>query len=53
MSSQTVEQLESICNAGSVALVGASDKPGGFGRLFLEGLRDAGCRRILPGQSQA
>ena len=48
MSSQTVEQLEGICNAESVALVGASDKPGSFGRLFLEGLRDAGCRRIYP-----
>ena len=48
MSSQTVEQLTHICNAESVALVGASDKEGSFGRLFLEGLRDAGCRRIYP-----
>ena len=48
MPSQTVQQLEGICNAESVALVGASDKPGSFGRLFLEGLRDAGCRRIYP-----
>lgn len=48
MSSQTVEQLAHICNAESVALVGASDKEGSFGRLFLEGLRDAGCRRIYP-----
>ena len=39
MPSQTVEQLAHICNAGSVALVGASDKEGSFGRLFLEGLR--------------
>jgi acetyltransferase len=48
MPSQTVEQLSHICNAESVALVGASDKEGSFGRLFLEGLRDAGCRRIYP-----
>ena len=48
MSSQTVEQLSHICSAESVALVGASDKEGSFGRLFLEGLRDAGCRRIYP-----
>jgi acyl-CoA synthetase (NDP forming) len=48
MPSRTVEQLENICNAESVALVGASDKQGSFGRLFLEGLRDAGCRRIYP-----
>ena len=48
MSAQTVEQLVHICNPESVALVGASDKEGSFGRLFLEGLRDAGCRRIYP-----
>ena len=48
MSTQTVEQLTRICNAESVALVGASEKEGSFGRLFLEGLRDAGCRRIYP-----
>jgi acyl-CoA synthetase (NDP forming) len=48
MPSQTVEQLSHICNAESVALVGASDKDGSFGRLFLEGLRDAGCRKIYP-----
>jgi acyl-CoA synthetase (NDP forming) len=48
MSSQTVEQLSHIFNAESVALVGASDKEGSFGRLFLEGLRDAGCRKIYP-----
>jgi len=48
MSAQTVEQLSRICNARSVALVGASDKEGSFGRLFLEGMRDAGCSRIYP-----
>ena len=48
MPSRTVEQLWHICNAESVALVGASDKEGSFGRLFLEGLKDAGCRRIYP-----
>ena len=48
MSSHTVEQLSHIFNAESVALVGASDKEGSFGRLFLEGLRDAGCRKIYP-----
>jgi len=48
MPSQTVEQLARICNARSVALVGASDKEGSFGRLFLEGMRDAGCRSIYP-----
>ena len=41
MSSETVQQLSLICNAESVALVGASDKEGSFGRLFLEGLEDA------------
>jgi acyl-CoA synthetase (NDP forming) len=48
MPSQTVEQLKRICNAESVALVGASEKEGSFGRLFLEGLRDAGCRNVYP-----
>ena len=48
MSSNTVEQLSHIFNAESVALVGASDKEGSFGRLFLEGLRDTGCRNIYP-----
>ena len=48
MPSQTVEQLRHICNAESVALVGASDKEGSFGRLFLEGMRDAGCRKLYP-----
>lgn len=48
MSSDTVEQLSQIFNAESVALVGASDKEGSFGRLFLEGLRDTGCRKIYP-----
>jgi acyl-CoA synthetase (NDP forming) len=48
MSSHTVEQLSQIFNAESVALAGASDKEGSFGRLFLEGLRDAGCPRIYP-----
>ena len=46
MPSQTVEQLRQIFNAEAVALVGASDKEGSFGRLFLEGLRDTGCKRI-------
>lgn len=48
MPSQTVEQLSQIFNAEAVALVGASDKEGSFGRLFLEGLRDTGCKRIYP-----
>jgi acetyltransferase len=48
MSSQTVKQISRIFNAESVALVGASDKEGSFGRLFLEGLKDAGCRKIYP-----
>lgn len=48
MPSQTVEQLRQIFNAEAVALVGASDKEGSFGRLFLEGLRDTGCKRIYP-----
>lgn len=48
MPSQTVDQLTRICNAESVALVGASEKEGSFGRLFLEGLRDAGCRKVYP-----
>jgi acyl-CoA synthetase (NDP forming) len=48
MPSQTVEQLSQIFNAESVALVGATDKEGSFGRLFLEGLKEAGCRKIYP-----
>jgi acyl-CoA synthetase (NDP forming) len=46
--SSTVEQLRQIFNAESVALVGASDKEGSFGRLFLEGMRDAGCKNLYP-----
>ena len=46
--SQTVEQLDHIVNAEAVALVGASDKEGSFGRLFLEGLKEAGCKKIYP-----
>jgi len=48
MPSATVEQLRAIFNAQSVALVGASDKEGSFGRLFLEGMRDMGCRHLYP-----
>ncbi len=48
MSLQTVEQLSRMFNSESVALVGASDREGSFGRLFLEGLRNAGCRKIFP-----
>ena len=44
----TVDQLRDIFNAEAVALVGASDKEGSFGRLFLEGMKDAGCKRIYP-----
>jgi len=46
--SSTVDQLRQIFNAESVALVGASDKEGSFGRLFLEGMRDAGCKSLYP-----
>ena len=48
MPSQTVEQLSHIFNAESVALVGATDKEGSFGRLFLEGMKEAGCRKLYP-----
>jgi acyl-CoA synthetase (NDP forming) len=48
MSSETVQQLKRIFNAESVALVGATDKEGSFGRLFLEGMRDAGCKKLYP-----
>jgi len=48
MSEKTVEQIRKIFNAESVALVGATDKEGSFGRLFLEGMRDAGCRKLYP-----
>lgn len=48
MPKETVEQLSHIFNAQAVALVGASDKEGSFGRLFLEGLRDSGCGKIYP-----
>ncbi len=46
MTSDTFEQLSQIFNAESVALVGASDREGSFGRLFLEGLKNMGCRKI-------
>ncbi len=45
---QTVDQLRDIFNAEAVALVGASDKDGSFGRLFLEGMKEAGCKRLYP-----
>ena len=48
MSAETVEQIRRIFNAESVALVGATDKEGSFGRLFLEGMRDAGCKKLYP-----
>jgi acyl-CoA synthetase (NDP forming) len=48
MPSHTAEQIASIFNAQSVALVGATDREGTFGRLFLEGLRDLGCPHIYP-----
>jgi acetate---CoA ligase (ADP-forming) len=48
MTSDTCTQLSQIFSAESVALVGASDKEGSFGRLFLEGLVEMGCRRIYP-----
>ncbi len=48
MTSSTVEQLRQIFNGEHIALVGASDKEGSFGRLFLEGMRDAGCKNLYP-----
>ncbi|MBN1631576.1 MAG: CoA-binding protein, partial [Thermoleophilia bacterium] len=48
MPSQTAQQISSIFNAQSVALVGATDREGTFGRLFLEGLRDLGCPHVYP-----
>jgi len=48
MSAKTIEQLKRIFDAQSVALVGATDKEGSFGRLFVEGMRDAGCRKLYP-----
>ena len=44
----TFQQLSQIFNAESVALVGASDREGSFGRLFLEGLVHMGCRKVYP-----
>jgi len=48
MSTETIQQLKRIFNAESVALVGATDKEGSFGRLFVEGMRDAGCKKLYP-----
>jgi acyl-CoA synthetase (NDP forming) len=48
MSSHTIEQLSRIFNAKSVALVGATDREGTFGRLFLEGFRDMGRAVAFP-----
>ena len=48
MPSETTEQVAQICNARSAAVVGASDREGTFGRLFVEGFRDLGCPHIYP-----
>ena len=48
MSAKTIEQIRKIFEAESVALVGASEKEGSFGRLFMEGMRDAGCKKLYP-----
>jgi acetyltransferase len=48
MSAETIKQLKRIFDAQSVALVGATDKEGSFGRLFVEGMRDAGCKKLYP-----
>lgn len=48
MSEKTVDQIRRIFNAESVALVGATDKEGSFGRLFLEGMKAAGCKKLYP-----
>lgn len=48
MPEKTVDQLKRIFNAEAVALVGATDKEGSFGRLFVEGMRDAGCKKLFP-----
>ena len=48
MTQETVKQLEQILNAKSVSLVGASNKEGSFGRLFVEGLIKMGCKNIYP-----
>lgn len=48
MTSQTVQQISQVFDAQSVALVGASDREGTFGRLFLEGFRDMGRAKVYP-----
>lgn len=48
MPTETVRQISQIFNAKSVALVGASDREGTFGRLFIEGFRDMGRARVYP-----
>jgi acetyltransferase len=48
MAQDTVAQLDRILNAKSVSLVGASNKEGSFGRLFVEGLIKMGCKNIYP-----
>jgi acetyltransferase len=48
MTADTVQHLSKIFRAETVALVGASDRQGSFGRLFLEGLVHMGCRRVYP-----
>ncbi len=48
MAQDTVAQLDHILNAKSVSLVGASNKEGSFGRLFIEGLIKMGCKNIYP-----
>lgn len=48
MTEDTVKQLDQIFNAKSVSIVGASNKEGSFGRLFLEGLIKMGCKQIYP-----
>ena len=48
MSKDTVKQIEHILHAKSVSLVGASNKEGSFGRLFVEGLVKMGCHNVYP-----
>jgi acyl-CoA synthetase (NDP forming) len=47
-STDRATQLDYIFNPRSTAIIGASDREGNFGRLFLEGVCRMGYKEIFP-----
>jgi acyl-CoA synthetase (NDP forming) len=48
MNREKLSQIDSIINAKSVAIVGASGSPGKVGRMFMDRYIEAGCQTIYP-----